>query len=141
MHVKFVSISKILKQAWSLGGDAKALELINPNSKHQTEFNINILTPNGTLFAIYVKYTQEEVANVAPINDKGTKQVKMSVQQAHEKMGHINERATKEIAKNLGWLPTDNQPLNCAACVAGKAKQKSLKKVGILDPDDEKDGY
>ena len=56
------------------------------------------------------------------MNDKGMKQVKMSVQQAHEKLGHINKRAMKEIAKNLGWLLTDNQLLDCAACAAGKAK-------------------
>ena len=89
--------------------------------------------PNGTLFATYVKCTQEEVANVATMNDKGTKQVKMSAQQAHEKLGHINKRATKEIAKNLGWLLINNQPLNCAACAAGKAEPKSLKKVSTLD--------
>ena len=93
------------------------------------------------LFAMYVKCTQEEVANVAAMSDKGTKQVKMSVQQAHEKLGHINKRVTKEIAKSLGWSLTDNQPLNCAACMAGKAKQKSLKKVIVPDPGDEKDGY
>ena len=75
------------------------------------------------------------------MNDKGTKQAKMSVQQAHEKLGHINKRATKEHTKNLGWLLTDNQPLNCATCTGGKTKQKSLKKVSIPDPDDEKDGY
>ena len=56
-------------------------------------------------------------------------------------MRQINERAMKEIAKDLGWSHTDNQPLNCAACVAGKAKQKSLKKVSVPDLEDEKDGY
>ena len=82
------------------------------------KFDINISSLNGTLFAMYVKCTQEEVVNVATVSDKGTKQVKMSVQQAHEKLGHINERVTKEVAENLGWSLTDNQPLNCAACVA-----------------------
>ena len=90
---------------------------------------------------MYVKHTQEEVANVASVSDKGTKQVKMSVQQAHEKLGHINERVMKAIAKNLGWSLTDNQLLNCATCMAGKAKQKSLKKVSVPNPEDEKDGY
>ena len=61
----------------------------------------------------------------------------MSVQQAHKKLGHINERATKEIAKNLGWQLMDKQPLNCAACVAGKVKQKLLKKVSVPDSKDE----
>ena len=72
---------------------------------------------------------------------KVLKQVKMCVQQADEKLGHINERVMKEIAKNLGWSLTDNQPLNCAACMAGKAKHKSLKKVSVPDPEDEKNGY
>ena len=98
-------------------------------------------TRNGTLFAMYVKHTQEEVANVATAREKVSKQVKMSVQHSHKKLGHINERVMKEIAKNLGWSLTDNQPLNCAACMAGKAKQQSLKKVSVLDPEDEKDGY
>ena len=93
------------------------------------------------LFAMYVKQTQDEVANVATAGGKATKQVEMTVQQAHEKLGHINERATKEIAKNLGWQLMDNQPLNCAPCVAGKAKQDSLKKVSVLGPKDEENGY
>ena len=92
------------------------------------------------LFAMYVKHTQEEVANVATARDKVTKQVKI-VQQSHEMWGHINVRAMKEIAKNLGWTLTDNQLLNCAACVTGKMRQKSLKKVSVLDRINEKDGY
>ena len=60
----------------------------------------------------------------------------MSIQQAHEKLGHISERATKEIAKKL----MDNQPLNYAACMVGKGKQKSLKKVSVPDPKDEVNG-
>ena len=69
------------------------------------------------------------------------KQVETSIQQAHKTLGHINEKAMKEIAKDLGWKLMDNQPLNCAACVAGKVKQKSLKKVSVLDPTDEVNGY
>ena len=35
----------------------------------------------------------------------------------------------------------DNQMLNCAPCMAGKAKQKSLKKPSDPDPKDEKSRY
>ena len=58
------------------------------------------------LFAMYVKCTQEEVANVATTNDKGTKQVKMSVQQAHEKLGHIIELRKKLPRIWVGYLLT-----------------------------------
>ena len=65
----------------------------------------------------------------------------LTVQQVHERLGHINERATKEITKALGWKLTDAAKLNCSSCAAGKAKQKSLKKIKIVDPDHEKKGY
>ena len=122
-------------------GDAHALELIHPDGKHQIKFDIKISTPNGTLFTIYVKCTQEKVVNMATARDKVTKQAKRGVQQAHEKLGHVNEKVMTEIAKNIGWTLADNQPLSCAACAAGKANQKLLKKVSVLDLKDEKDGY
>ena len=70
-----------------------------------------------------------------------TKQVTLTVQQVHERLGHINEKATKEITKALGWKHTNATKLKCSSCAAGKAKQKSLKKIKIVDPDDEKEGY
>ena len=45
---------------------------------------------------MYVKQTQDEVANVATAGGKATKQVKLSVQQVHKELGHINERAIKK---------------------------------------------
>ena len=65
----------------------------------------------------------------------------MSLLQAHEKLGHINACATVQIADSLGWVLTGDRKINCASCAAGKAKQKSLNKVKIPDPDDEKHWY
>ena len=65
----------------------------------------------------------------------------LMVQQVHERLGHINERATKEITKALRWKLTNVAKLTCSSCAAGKAKQKSLTKIMIVDPDDEKKGY
>ena len=65
----------------------------------------------------------------------------MTLKQVHEKLGHINECATKDISKLLGCELTKVQSLNCSSCPAGKAKQKSLKKVTVVDSGDEKDGY
>ena len=48
----------------------------------------------------------------------------------------MNECTTKDIAKSLGWQLTEVQSLNCSSCAAGKAKQKSLKKVPIVDSGD-----
>ena len=86
-------------------------------------------------------WMQEEVAGVATTNCNSDKQVKLTVRQAHEKLGHINEQAIKDISKDLGWVLTNTGKLNCVAFAAGKAKHKSPKKVLIVDPDDGKEGY
>ena len=85
-----------------------------------------------------MKRTHAEHANVVTNTNKPEKKTKMSVLQAHEKLGHINAWATVQIADSLGWILKGNQTINCVSCAAGKAKQKSLNKVKIPDPDDEK---
>ena len=74
-------------------------------------------------------------------NGNSAKQVILTVQQVHERLGHIDEKATKEITTALGWKLTNATKLNCLSCAAGKAKQKSLKKITIVDPDNEKEWY
>ena len=88
-----------------------------------------------------MKRTNAEHADVVTNTNKTEKNTKMSVLQAHEKLGHINAHATVQIADSLGWTLTGNRTINCALCGAGKAKQKSLNKVKITDPDDEKHWY
>ena len=135
------SLSKRLKKGWSLHGNADALTLSSPDGACKLRFDIKITTPNGVLFAICMKRAHAEHANVVTNGNKNEKMAKMSVQQAHEKLGHINARATVQIAESLGWVLTGNQTTNCASCAVGKAKQKSLNKVKIPDPDDEKNSY
>ena len=88
-----------------------------------------------------MKRTHAEHANVVTNTNKPEKKTKMSVLQAHDKLGHINAWATVQIADSLGWILTGNRTINCASCATGKAKQKLLNKVKIPDPDDEKNWY
>ena len=135
------SISKHLKEGWKLGGHEDALILMSPDGKYIIKFNITISTPNGKLYAICIMWTQQEVTGVVTTNSNLEKQVVLTVHQVQERLGHINERSTKEIAEALGWKLADAAKLNCSSCAAGKAKQKSFKKVLIVDPDNEKEGY
>ena len=48
-------------------------------------------------------------------------------------MGHLGEAATRATAKNLGWV-LKGPVIPCAACAAGKAKQKSVPQVSEADP-------
>ena len=97
--------------------------------------------PNGVLYAMCIKQRQEDVVGVATTNCEVKNEVKMTLMQGHEKLGHINEWATKEVSKVLAWKLTNVKPLNCASCAAGKANLKSLKKVNFVEPDNEKDGH
>ena len=44
---------------------------------------------------------------------------KMSVLQVNKKLGHVNERATVQIADSLGLTLTGNRTINCTSCAAG----------------------
>ena len=53
----------------------------------------------------------------------------MTFRQAHERLGHMSDTTTRETAKQLGLHITKTQTLPCAACAAGKAKQKNIKQA------------
>ena len=131
------SLSKQLQKGWSLHGNADALTLSSLDGGCKLHFDIKITTPNGVLYAIYMKQTQAEHANIVMNKNKTEKNSKMSVLQAHKKL----RCATVQIADSLGWVLTRDQTINCALCATGKAKQKSLNKVKIPDPDHEKHWY
>jgi hypothetical protein len=65
--------------------------------RNQTiKFDIEIPTKNGFIFGIYLKRKVE----VSAIKiDK----FKVSVNQAHERLGHVSEDLTRKINHNLGW--------------------------------------
>ena len=58
------SLSKCLKKGWSLQGNADALTLSSPDGACKLRLDIKITTPNGVLFAIYMKRTHVEHANI-----------------------------------------------------------------------------
>ena len=56
-----------------------------------------------------MKWTQAEHANVVTNKNISEKNTKMSLLQAHEKLGHINAHVTVQIADSLGWVLTGDQ--------------------------------
>ena len=100
------SLSKRLKKGWSLHGNTDALTLSSPDGSCKLWFDIKITTPNGVLYVILMKRTQAEHANVVMNNNKPEKKTKMSLLQAHEKLGYINAHVTVQITDSLGWVLT-----------------------------------
>ena len=70
--------------------------------QRQIVFNIKILTPKGAVYAMYFKrleVNQGELVN-GMLDGRGTK---LTINQAHAKLGHIGEDAVWKIAGHLGW--------------------------------------
>ena len=91
------SISKHFKDRRKLRGTEDTLILMGHDGKYVVKFDITISTPNRKLYTICIMWTQEEVASIVTTNTNSENQAVLTVQQAHERLGHINERATKEI--------------------------------------------
>ena len=72
---------------------------------------------------------ESEMGNVAAENNNKNKKTTMTFRQAHDQLGHMSYATTRETAKRLGLQITKTQILPCAACAAGKAKQKNIKRT------------
>jgi hypothetical protein len=55
-------------------------------------------------------------------------QLKTTVIQAYEKLGHCSEDLTRKIGKSLGWDITKGSFNVCEACTIAKAQQKNVPK-------------
>ena len=53
---------------------------------------------------------------------------KISLAQAHPRLGHCDIERTRRTAKGLGWKLTDGIIDECPSCAAGKARQKNVPK-------------
>jgi hypothetical protein len=58
----------------------------------------------------------------------------MSVNKAHDKLGHADEAATQKAAKEQGVKIVRGSMKSCAACTVGKAKQKNVPKTSEHKP-------
>jgi GAG-pre-integrase domain len=90
-------------------------------------FDIEIPTPRGVIYAMYLQ-CGHEVATAAKDN------AKMTIKQAHDKLGHCNEEVMRKIAKQLGWELSPGSLGVCEACTIGKARQKKVPKLKEDEP-------
>ena len=86
--------------------------------EHKVTFDIKIPMPKGAVFAMYLKHLNlEETVNMA------AEIKKITIQQAHEQLGHIGKDA-----KTLNRTLTPGLMSPCEACAVGKARQHNLPK-------------
>ena len=58
----------------------------------------------------------------------GSAVLEMSVNQAHQRLGHPIEQTTRATAAELGWKLTRGSMKPCENCAKGKVKQKNMPK-------------
>jgi hypothetical protein len=90
------SLTKMMKQGWTLGGDQETGITLSKGDQKLT-FDIPIETPKGVVYAIYINRS-EVAAPALPTT--------MSIEKAHHLLGHQSEDATRKTAKSLGWTIT-----------------------------------
>jgi hypothetical protein len=82
-------------------------------------FDLAYHTKEGVIFAMKMKRLDKETGLTMPIS--------ITVQEAHERLGHCDEAKTRAIAKQLGWQLKKGTLDVCEACAIGKARQKNIK--------------
>jgi hypothetical protein len=125
------SITKLQNDGWTLGGNADAIWLTKGDI--EIKFDIKIPTPKGVLYAMYHQRNTEIAAPTTATPNAGTATIaavvptpkRMSVQKAHDMLGHINEKAVRKTAIALGWELTCGTLGVCEPCTEAKAKQKN----------------
>ena len=123
------SAARCLMQGWSMQGDKESITLVSADGKHKIKFDLVVRTPKGAVFATVFKRGAEVSAAGIVKPAKLTKPAKITLQQAHSKLGHPDIEKTRRTAKRLGWKLSDGVMCPCASCAAGKAKQRRVPKV------------
>ena len=113
-----LSGGKLLQDGFKMSGDKDAIRLTK--GKQELVFDIKIGTAKGMLYGIYLKRVGGETGMA------GKDTITLSIKDAHEKLGHVDEEKIRQTAKELGWTLTKGKLLPCEECAQGKAKQKDI---------------
>jgi hypothetical protein len=117
MKFNLCSLSKLCQDGWEMKGNKDFL--VMERNKQTIKFDIKVTTATGVVYCMYLQH-DEEIANTA---------VEYSINQAHERLGHSHEDATRATAIILGIKMKRGVKKPCRACTVAKAKQNNLNKV------------
>ena len=120
------SASRCLHDNWSMSGSREGITLTSPGGDHTIKFDIPIRTRRGVVYATIFK---REMEITGAELEKVRKGAKLTLQQAHAKLGHCDIEKTRRTAKGLKWELKDGVMEPCPSCAAGKARQKNVPKV------------
>ena len=125
-----ISGTKLLMKGFTVKGNHN--EIIYVKDNHQIKFDIKIETERGVLFAIKIKRNNGQMSKNLT-NLKPT----ISIEEAHRKLGHLNENTTRSVSKELGWVLSRGNLKPCSSCTIEKHSRKhqnnhSQRKINVF---------
>jgi hypothetical protein len=117
-HFNLISTTKLQRDGWIPGGNETASWFTKGDER--IKFDIMIPTADGCIFAVYLERRDVELA-MAHVP-------KLTLNQAHQRLGHHNEDLTRQIAKSLGIELQKGSLDKCESCAIAKARQKNVTK-------------
>jgi hypothetical protein len=117
-----ISITQRMESGWELSGDKMRGIVLSKNGVEMC-FDISVETAKGVLWAACMKRSSPECVAVAP-----AVMLPLSVEQAHFRLGHMSEKATRKTAEAIGWKLMAGSMAPCESCAIGKGRQKNVTK-------------
>lgn len=124
------SLTRMLQDGWTISkGDHTGITIVK--GEVRIEFDIQVRTKSGGAIyaARFLRGSEgDEISAVA--TETGTV---MSVNKAHELLGHGDEKSTRDTAKQMGWMISRGSLQPCEHCAKAKAKHKNVNKESTAD--------
>jgi hypothetical protein len=120
------SLTQMILKGWVMGNNKTSIWI--EKGRNKVTFDLVIPTPKGMMFAMYFA---RDVEIAGAIIDKTQK---ITIEQAHVRLGHSSEDATRKTCKALNWILAKGTLKPCDACAAAKARQKNVPKTSSMMP-------
>jgi hypothetical protein len=126
-----ISITKRMKSGWRMEGDYENGIILRKDGVENI-FNIKISTSEGYILGACFHRQQRQEAGML-LHDSANGKT-MTVETAHNKLGHMSDDATRSTARHLGWRVQRAVMPPCESCTIGKARQANVCKQSKAAP-------
>jgi len=119
MKFNLCSLSKLMVNGWKMEGYANSITM--KKQGRVLNFDIVVRTTTRLVFCMYLERMNNEFSFSTLTN-----RIPWSLLEVHERLGHPNKDATRDMVKGLGVTVKPGVMGVCWACTVAKVKQKNV---------------
>ena len=126
--------NKAMEEGWTVYGN-KNVGYCLIKDGFVVKFDIRISTKTSCIWAGCFKRLPKQRSTIRPefcLANTG-EGLKLSVNKAHELLGHPGEASTREGASAMGWILTRGSFKKCEHCARAKSRRKPVPQEGNMD--------